>query len=55
MNCPLQGVKILEEDLNEIYQEAGVPNHFKQVITTGGHLETIHMRTEWKNFLQENL
>lgn len=55
MNCPLQGVKILEKDLNEIYQEAGVPNHFKQVITTGGHLETTHMRTEWKNFLQENL
>lgn len=55
MNCPIQGVTILKEKLSSLYEERGCPTHFKQVITSGGHQETSHMRAEWKRFLRENL
>ncbi len=55
MNCPPSGVKKLEKHLNKVYADAGYPNHFKQVVTTGGHMETGHMRSEWKAFLTEHL
>lgn len=55
MNCPLHGVEKLEKHLNKVYADAGYPDHFKQVVTTGGHQETSHMRAEWKAFLIEHL
>lgn len=55
MNCPVHGVQKLEQHLTGIYEAAGVPDHFKQIVTTGGHLETAHMRAEWKAFLIEHL
>lgn len=55
MNCPPHGVKKLEKHLNDVYQQAGFSNNFRQVITTGGHMETTQMRFEWKKFITDHL
>lgn len=55
MNCPIAGVRSLEKQLTNHYEKAGVPSNFRQVITSGGHIETAHMRAEWKKFLKENI
>lgn len=55
MNCPPAGVARLSKHLETVYAKAGHPDSFKQVVTTGGHMETSHMRAEWKSFLKEHL
>lgn len=54
-NCPLEGVQLLDEKLKKVYDEAGVPENWKTVISGCGHLENSEMRWHWTNFLAENL
>lgn len=53
--CPIEGVEHLAQGLKQKYTEAGVPEHFQSVVTTGGHMETLHMRVLWKQFLIKHL
>jgi dienelactone hydrolase len=53
--CPIEGVEHLAQGLQQKYKEAGVPDHFQAVITTGGHMETLQMRVLWREFLQKYL
>lgn len=53
--CPVEGVHLLKEGLHQAYLAAGCPNNFQTVETTGGHMETVEMRTAWKQFLQQYL
>lgn len=54
-NCPLEGVKILDEALKAAYQEAGVPENWQTILFGCGHKETAEMRWHWTRFLEENL
>lgn len=53
--CPMEGVHLLKEGLDQVYLAAGYPDNFKTIETTGGHMETVEMRKEWKQFLQQYL
>lgn len=53
--CPAEGVQLLKEGLEQAYSAAGYPDHFQTIETTGGHMETVEMRTAWKQFLQQYL
>ncbi|AUO08109.1 hydrolase [Paenibacillus sp. lzh-N1] len=53
--CPIEGVEHLANGLLEAYQKAGHPEHWQPVIASGGHMETLEMRTAWQSFLAEHL
>ncbi|MFM9277791.1 dienelactone hydrolase family protein [Paenibacillus jiagnxiensis] len=53
--CPIEGVEHLAEGLAAAYREAGRPEHWQPVITSGGHMETLEMRTAWQRFLASHL
>ncbi|MDP4097840.1 prolyl oligopeptidase family serine peptidase [Paenibacillus sp. P96] len=53
--CPIEGVEHLAEGLSAAYHEAGKPEHWQSVITAGGHMETLEMRTAWQRFLASHL
>lgn len=53
--CPIEGVEHLAEGLSEAYQAAGKPEHWQPVIASGGHMETLEMRTLWQGFLANYL
>lgn len=53
--CPIEGVEHLAEGLSEAYQAAGKPEHWQPVIASGGHMETLEMRTLWQGFLAKYL
>lgn len=53
--CPAAGVKLLAEGLTEAYQTLGRPEHWQPVVCSGGHMETLEMRTLWQSFLAEHL
>lgn len=53
--CPAEGVALLAEGLSEAYQAAGMPEHWQPVIASGGHMETLEMRTSWQRFLAKYL
>lgn len=53
--CPPEGVRRLDEGLCAVYAEAGYPDRWRSVTTSGGHAETLEMREMWLAFLQENL
>ncbi|GIP27766.1 putative hydrolase YtaP [Paenibacillus sp. J23TS9] len=53
--CPIDGVKHLADGLHEAYQAAGKTEHWQPVIATGGHMETLEMRTKWQQFLAKHL
>lgn len=53
--CPSVGVTKLENSLKMVYKDLGAEDKFKTVVTSGGHQETAHMRSEWKQFIQKHL
>ncbi|AOZ93925.1 hydrolase [Paenibacillus crassostreae] len=53
--CPIEGVEHLANGLYEAYQAAGKPEHWKPVVASGGHMETLEMRTAWERFLAIHL
>lgn len=53
--CPIEGVEHLAKGLSEAYQAAGKPEHWQPVIASGGHMETLEMRTLWQFFLAKYL
>lgn len=53
--CPIEGVEHLAEGLAAAYREADKPEHWQPVITSGGHMETLEMRTAWQRFLASHL
>lgn len=53
--CPIDGVEHLADGLHKAYQAAGKPEHWQPVIATGGHMETLEMRTKWQQFLAKHL
>jgi len=53
--CPIDGVEHLADGLRKAYQAAGKPEHWQPVIATGGHMETLEMRTKWQQFLAKHL
>lgn len=53
--CPIAGVNKLRTVLEQTYAASHHEAKFKQVITTGGHRETAHMRSEWIRFLSDRL
>lgn len=53
--CPVEGVEKLKQALEQKYQEMEHPDCFKQIVTSGGHQETAHMRYEWTSFIQKYL
>jgi len=53
--CPVEGVHLLKVGLDQAYLAAGCPNNFQTLETTGGHMETVEMRTAWTQFLQQYL
>ena len=53
--CPIEGVEHLAGGLSEAYQAAGKPEHWQPVIASGGHMETLEMRTLWQGFLAKYL
>jgi dienelactone hydrolase len=53
--CPAEGVELLDKGLSEAYQTAGKSEHWQPVISSGGHMETVEMRTLWQRFLAKHL
>ncbi|MEK4509865.1 dienelactone hydrolase family protein [Paenibacillus sp. FSL K6-2524] len=53
--CPIEGVEHLANGLFEAYKDAGKPEHWQSIITSGGHMETTEMRMEWQRFLAQHL
>ncbi|KTD85628.1 dienelactone hydrolase family protein [Paenibacillus etheri] len=53
--CPIAGVELLDRGLFEAYQTAGRSEHWQPVISSGGHMETLEMRTLWQQFLTKHL
>ncbi|OZQ65186.1 hydrolase [Paenibacillus sp. VTT E-133280] len=53
--CPAEGVELLDKGLSEAYQTAGKSEHWQPVISSGGHMETVEMRTLWQRFLAKYL
>lgn len=53
--CPPEGVRRLDEGLRAAYAEAGRPEAWRSVATSGGHAETADMRETWLDFLREHL
>lgn len=53
--CPTEGVELLDRGLSEAYQTAGKSEHWQPVISSGGHMETVEMRTLWQEFLTKHL
>ncbi|MCC5895965.1 MAG: acetylxylan esterase [Alkalibacterium sp.] len=53
--CPISGVKKVSAHLEKTYRKMNKADHFKQVITSGGHQETAQMRLEWKTYIQKQL
>ncbi|MDH6370436.1 dienelactone hydrolase [Paenibacillus sp. PastF-3] len=53
--CPTEGVELLDRGLSEAYQTAGKSEHWQPVISSGGHMETVEMRTLWQKFLTKHL
>lgn len=53
--CPTEGVELLDRGLSEAYQTAGKSEHWQPVISSGGHMETLEMRTLWQRFLTKHL
>ncbi|MUG25615.1 prolyl oligopeptidase family serine peptidase [Paenibacillus macerans] len=49
--CPVAGVELLAAGLREAYAAAGRPEHWRTVVTGGGHMETAEMRAAWREFL----
>ncbi|WP_449602659.1 dienelactone hydrolase family protein [Paenibacillus sp. Marseille-Q9583] len=53
--CPIEGVEHLAQGLAEAYQTAGSPEHWQPLVGSGGHMETLEMRTLWQQFLTKHL
>ncbi|WP_339316137.1 prolyl oligopeptidase family serine peptidase [Paenibacillus sp. FSL R10-2734] len=53
--CPIEGVELLDKGLSEAYQTAGKSEHWQPIIASGGHMETLEMRTLWQQFLTKHL
>ncbi|GGG03052.1 putative hydrolase YtaP [Paenibacillus albidus] len=53
--CPLDGVGLLAAGLAEAYREAGQPGNWQPITASGGHMETLEMRTAWEQFLVQHL
>lgn len=53
--CPPEGVRLLDQGLQEAYAAAGRPEHWQSIMTGGGHMETAEMRTDWLAFLRQHL
>ncbi|MCL6601312.1 MAG: prolyl oligopeptidase family serine peptidase [Paenibacillus sp.] len=53
--CPIEGVRLLDQGLIEAYNEAESPAHWRSVIASGGHMETMEMRATWQTFLAQYL
>lgn len=53
--CPIEGVELLAKGLSEAYQSAGKAEHWQSVVCSGGHMETLEMRTQWQSFLAKHL
>lgn len=53
--CPMEGVRHLADGLMEAYQAAGYPEHWRPIIASGGHMETLEMRSAWQRFIAEHL
>ena len=53
--CPIEGVEHLDKGLSEAYQDAGKLEHWESVVASGGHMETLEMRSKWQIFLDKHL
>lgn len=53
--CPPEGVRLLDQGLQEAYAAAGHPERWHSIMTGGGHMETAEMRADWLAFLQRHL
>lgn len=53
--CPIEGVELLAKGLSEAYQAVGKAEHWQPVVCSGGHMETLEMRTQWQSFLAKHL
>ncbi|WP_375102498.1 dienelactone hydrolase family protein [Paenibacillus sp. RS8] len=53
--CPIEGVEHLAQGLSEAYQTAGSPEDWQPLVGSGGHMETLEMRTLWQQFLAKHL
>lgn len=55
LNCPLEGVQLLDKELSKAYQEAGAPDNWHSLLFSCGHKETAEMRWNWQQFFTEHL
>ncbi|WP_046175545.1 dienelactone hydrolase family protein [Domibacillus indicus] len=52
---PYEGLGLIDAGLSKMYEEAGVPGHWKMSHYSCGHIETAGMRSEVCSFLQKYL
>lgn len=53
--CPIEGAEFLNEQLKKNYEQQRVSQNWEGRILTGGHQETMEMRSLWKTFLKKHL
>ncbi|MEC6747978.1 prolyl oligopeptidase family serine peptidase [Marinilactibacillus sp. XAAS-LB27] len=53
--CPIQGVEKLRDGIEKVCFEQNITGSFEQIVSTGGHQETAHMRSRWVPYIQKHL